>query len=99
MANQPTEVSTLVISLVMSSPNFISHPYSASESVTPGPELPESFCATDSMDSYVMSTGIKIDVSSYFSNVAQEEIVSLGCFPFKTDTTVLLIVPVQSSAN
>ena len=52
---------------VLSSPNFSSHPCSASESVPPGPELPESLRATDSTASSVMSTGIKIGVSSYVS--------------------------------
>ena len=99
MASQSTKVSTLVRSLVMSSPNFRSHAYSASESVPPGPELPESFFTTDYTASSVMSTGTKICVSSYVSNVPQEGIVLLGCFPSKTDVTVSFILPVRSSAN
>ena len=92
-------VSTLVRSIVLSSPNFRSHTCSTSKSVPPGPELPKRFRDTDSTASSVMSTGIKISVSSYVSNVAQERIVSLGYFPSKTDVIVLLIVPVQYTAN
>ena len=83
----------------MSSPNFRSHPCSSSKSVSPGPELPESFRATDSMASSVISTEMKIGISSYVSNVAQKGIVLLGCFPSKTDVKVLFIVPIQSSSN
>ena len=96
IVSQSTKVSTLVCSIVLSSPNFRSHPCSDSECVLPGPELPESFRATDFTDSSVMSTGMKIGVSSYVSNVSQEGIVLLGYFPSKTDATVSLIVPVQS---
>ena len=56
--------SMLVCSLVLPSPDIISHPCSASDSVTPGPDLPESFRATDSTASYMMLTRIKIGVSS-----------------------------------
>ena len=99
MTSQSTKVSTLVRSLVLSYPNFRSHPCSASESVLAGPELPESFRATDSTASSVMSTGMKISVSPYVSNVVQEVIVLIACFPSKTDVTVSLIVPVRSSDN
>ena len=91
--------SILVRILVLSSPSFRSHPCSAPESVLPETELPKHFCATDYTASSVMSTGIKIGVSSYVSSIAQEGIVSLGCFTSKNDVTVSLIVPVQSSAN
>ena len=57
-------------------------------------DLPERFRATDSTDSSVMLTGMKIGVSVYVSNVAQEGIFSLVFFPSKIDLTVLLIVPV-----
>ena len=83
----------------MSSPNFRSHPCSSFESVPPRPNLPKNFCATDSTYSYVISTRIKIGVSSYVSNVAQEGFFLLGCFPSKTDLIVSFIVPIQSSAN
>ena len=99
MANQSTKFSTIVRSILLPSPNFRSHSCSSSESVPPGPELPEIFCATYFTASSVISTVIKIGLSLYISNVAQEGIVSIGCFPSKIDVTVSLIVPVRSSAN
>ena len=86
-------------SLVLFSQNFRGHPCSASESVPHGIDLPVSSRTTDSTASSVILTGIKIGVSSYISNVAQEGIFLLGFFSSKTDVMVLLIVPVQSSAN
>ena len=62
------KVSTLVRSLFLSSPDFKIHPCKASESVPPGPELPESFRATDLTAYFMISTGIKIGVSEYVSN-------------------------------
>ena len=59
MANQSTKVPILVRSLVLSSPNFRSHPCSASDSMHPGLELTKSFLATVSTASSVMSTGNK----------------------------------------
>ena len=94
MANQSTKVSRLVLSRVMSSPNLRSHPCSALESVPLGTEIHESFRATDSTASSVMYTGMKIGVSLYVSNVAQEGMFLLGCFASKTDAPVFLIVPV-----
>ena len=99
LAYNYTKVSTLVRSLLLFSQNFRSHPCSASKSVPPGPELPESLCATYSTASSVILTEIKIGVYSYVYNVAQEGTVLLGCFPSKPDATVLLIVPVRSSTN
>ena len=55
------------------------------------PELREIFRATDSTDLSVMSMGMKIGVSSYFYNVAQEVIFLLGFFPSKTDVTVFTL--------
>ena len=81
--------------LVLSSPNFRIHPSSDPESVPPWPEIPESFCASDSTASSVILTGIKIGVYSYVSNISQEGIVLLGYFSFKNYMTVLLIVSVQ----
>ena len=78
LARKSTKLSTLVLSLVLYLPNFRSNTCSASESVPPGPELPRKFCATDYTASSVMSTGMKIGVSSYVSNIAQEGIVLLG---------------------
>ena len=46
----------------------------------PGPELPEIFPANDYMVSSVMTMGVKIGVSSYISNVAQEGIISIRFF-------------------
>ena len=89
----------LVRSLVLSSQNFRSHPCSASDSMPPGPELPQIFSATGSTASSVILTGIKIGVSLYIFNKAQEGIVFLVCFPSKTDVAVSLIVPVRSAAN
>ena len=97
--NQSTKFSKLVRSLILHPPNFRRHPCSDTDSVPLGPELPESLCATDSTASYVMSTGIKIGVYSYVSNVAQEGIVLLGFPPSKTDAVVSLITPVRYSAN
>ena len=99
LASHLTKFSTLVHSILLSSPNFRNHPCSASDSVPPGPELTKSFCATDSTASSVVSTGIKIGVYPYVSNVAQGGFFSLGCFPSKTNVTALLIVTVQSIAN
>ena len=42
-----------------------------------------------------MSTGIKIGVSLYITNLAQEGIVLCGCFPSKTYAAIFLIVPVR----
>ena len=50
-------------------PQIKKNPCGASKSVPPGPKLPESFRITNSATSYVMSTGIKIGVSSYTSNL------------------------------
>ena len=94
--NQSTKVFTLVHSLVLSSPNSRSHPCSAFKSVTPRQETPESLRATNYTSSSVVSVGIKIVVSPYISNVAQEGNVLLRCFPSKTDEIVSLIVPIQS---
>ena len=44
----------------------------ASESIPTGPETPESFCAINLTESSVISTGIKIGILLYISNVAQE---------------------------
>ena len=44
----------------------------------PGPDLPERFYATDSTAFSVMLTGMKISVSLYVSNVAQERNFQLG---------------------
>ena len=99
LANQSKNISTLVYSLVLSPTNFRSYSGNLSDSVPPGLELFKSLRATDSAASSVMSMGMKIGVSLYVSIVAQEGIVSLGCFSSKTNMTVLLIVPVQSSAN
>ena len=44
----------------------------------PGTDVLESFYATDSTDFSVMLTGMKIGVSLYVSNVAQEEKFPLG---------------------
>ena len=69
------EVSILLHSLLISSPKFKICTSRASESLPPGTELPTSFCASDSTASSVMSTGIKIGVFSYVSNVTHEGIV------------------------
>ena len=50
-------------------PQIKKNPCGASKSVPPGPKLPESFRITNLATSYVMSTGIKIGVSSYTSNL------------------------------
>ena len=60
--SQSTKVSTLVCSLFLSSPNFKIHPCKASESVPPGTDLPEFFCATDLTVSSVMSL-IKVNIT------------------------------------
>ena len=99
LANHSTKVSTLVCSLVISSPNFMIHTCSDSEPVPPRPEPPKSLRVTNSTASYVMLTGIKIGVSLYVSNVTHEGIVSLGFPPSKTDATVSLIVYVRYSDN
>ena len=85
---------TLVHSIFLSSTDFKIRPCSASKSVTPGPEAPGRFSTANLIASSLFSTGIKIGVSLYVSNVAQEEIFSCGCFLSKTDTAVILIVPV-----
>ena len=54
---------------------------------------------TDSTESSVMYTGIKIGVSSYVSIVTQEGIFLCGGFPARTDITVLLLMPVIYSDN
>ena len=99
MDNQSTNVSVLVRSLVLSSPNFRIHTCSAYESVPTGPELPESLRATNSMYSFVMLMGIKISVSSFIFNVEQDGIVLPGCFLSKTNVTFFLIMIVLFSAN
>ena len=98
LANQ-SKNSMLVHSVLLSYPNFRRHPCSASKSVPPVPETPKFSSANDATASYVIPTGIKICVSSYNFNVAQEGIVLLIWFPSKTDVTVSLIMPVRSSAN
>ena len=99
LASQSTKVSTLIHSIFLSSPNFKMHPCRAPEYVPPGPEYPESFGATNLIESSMMSTGIQIGILSYVSNVAQEGTFFCGCFPSKTNATFLLIITVHFSAN
>ena len=54
---------------LLSSPNFKNYPCRASESVPPGPELPESFRLTDLTKSSIISTRMKIGVLLYTSSV------------------------------
>ena len=61
--------------------------------------IQNSLFATDLTASSMILTVIKIGVSSYISNMEQVEFFSRGCFPSKTDATVLLIVSVHSSAH
>ena len=83
LANQITKVSMLVRSLVRLYQHFRSHPCNTSESVTPGPEPTKILCTTNSMASSMMFTGVKIYVSSFVSNVAQEGIVFARMFYFQ----------------
>ena len=91
-ANQSTKFPTLVRSLVLSSTNFRRHPCSASKSVPPVSGLLEIFRATDSTASSVMLTGMKIGVSSYVFNVAQEGFVCDWMFSFQNRCSESLIL-------
>ena len=66
--------------------------------MSPGTDLPESFRATDSTASSVMSTGMKICVSLYISNIVQEGPFLIGLFSTK-DVTIWLIVSVRFPAK
>ena len=59
---------TLAQSFLLWSPSFTSHPCNASISIPLATALPESFRATDSTTSSVISMGIKTGVASYTSN-------------------------------
>ena len=56
----------------LSSPNFNSYPYIASESVPLRTKIPESLRVNNLTTSYVISMGIKISVFSYTSNIEQQ---------------------------
>ena len=71
LANQSPKISTLVQNFLLSSLNFRIHPYRASGFVPPGPKPPNRFIATNWTTSSVMSTGIKIDILPYTSNLEQ----------------------------
>ena len=47
----------------------------------------------------MISTGIKIGVSTYVSNVEHEGNFVCECFPARTDAMVLLIMPILSDAT
>ena len=89
-----TEVSTLVRTLLLSSPNFKIHPLRASEFVPHGPELPDMVLVTNSTAPSLMIMVIKIGVLLYVFNVEQKGIFLCGCFSSMTDTTFSLIRPV-----
>ena len=63
LASQSTKFSTLVRSILISSPNFKSHPCSASNSVPPGLEPPKIFRATNLTASSVMLKVIFLEES------------------------------------
>ena len=71
LASQLTKISTLLRFIFLFSPNFKIHPFRASECVPLGPGLPESFHAKNSTTPSIISTGIKVGIFLYTSNVEQ----------------------------
>ena len=63
------KISIIILSLLLSSPDFKSHSCKASDFVPTGPKIQESFHDTNSTTSFVILKGIKIGVLSYTSSV------------------------------